>query len=342
MKGKRDAGELIPGAQYRITDYTCTTVQANTQSAGHQFDVIVTADDVNKLNENARACLHEGDTYFANSKLESWQLKYYLDNDATRFAWADSVNGKGVIYRMIDEFNNDVPYDFKNIQFKRSGTWYYTFTDDLVGNSYSNKISVYIPVNRASLNAITFGSYCYSNTFMENCRSNTFGNNCYGNTFSNGCYGITFGTSCSNSTFGNNCSSNTFGPSCSNNTFGTSCYSNTFGTNCLYNTFGHSCASNAFGGYCNSNAFGNSCVYLKINDNTSTPKKYISVDNGLKGVSSANQFDLYDSAILDKDYQVTFKKSASGKYLMLWATDNGIVAGKVKDDNVDTTWEDIV
>ena len=53
-----------------------------TQSAGHRFDVIVTADDVNKLNENARACLHEGDTYFANSKLESWQLKYCLDNDA--------------------------------------------------------------------------------------------------------------------------------------------------------------------------------------------------------------------------------------------------------------------
>ena len=32
-------------------------------------------------------------------------------------------------------------------------------------------------------------------------------------------------------------------------------------------------------------------------------------------------FDLYDAAILNKDYQVTFKKSASGKYLMLWATD---------------------
>ena len=29
------------------------------------------------------------------------------------------MNGKGVIYRMIDEHNNDCPYDFKNIQFKR-------------------------------------------------------------------------------------------------------------------------------------------------------------------------------------------------------------------------------
>jgi hypothetical protein len=51
---------------------------------------------------------------------------------------------------------------------------------------------------------------------------------------------------------------------------------------------------------------------------------------------------LYDSAILNKDYQVTFKKSASGKYLMLWATDTGSMTGKVKDSNLDTTWEDIV
>ena len=58
---------------------------------------------------------------------------------------------------MIDEFNNDCPYDFKNIQFRKSGVWYYTFANDLVGNSYGNKISVYISSNKATLNAITFG-----------------------------------------------------------------------------------------------------------------------------------------------------------------------------------------
>ena len=41
-----------------------------------------------------------------------------------QFSPADKVKeivagGKGVIYRMIDEFFNDCPYDFKNIQFKR-------------------------------------------------------------------------------------------------------------------------------------------------------------------------------------------------------------------------------
>ena len=158
----------------------------------------------------------EEEDYFANSKLESWKIKYCLDNDTSRFAWAldktikvikcyenpgdvyihircpeedvdgkfawaftsvsssrdldsfsiaellDDVDrtdlgftsteeiipgetifeyygysspvidyieiaGKGVIYRMIDEFNNDCPYDFKNIRFLVSDEYLYTF-----------------------------------------------------------------------------------------------------------------------------------------------------------------------------------------------------------------------
>ena len=119
LKAKRDAGSLIPGMQYRITDYQCTTTQSNTKSAGHQFDIIVVADDEHTLNENARAILHKGDTYFAGCKLGDWELKYCLDNDTTRFAWADATNGKGVVWWMKDEWNNECYYDFKNIQYKR-------------------------------------------------------------------------------------------------------------------------------------------------------------------------------------------------------------------------------
>ena len=115
----RDNGELVPGQRYRITDYTCTTKQPETHSAGHVFDIIVTADDVSTLNENARAVKHTGDTYFSGSKLSTWKLKYCLDNDITRFAWADTESGKGVIYYLEDEFGNLAEYDFKNIQFKR-------------------------------------------------------------------------------------------------------------------------------------------------------------------------------------------------------------------------------
>ena len=55
----RDSANLKPGQQYRIIDYVTTTKQENTQSARHQFDIIVTADSTNTLNEEARACLHE-------------------------------------------------------------------------------------------------------------------------------------------------------------------------------------------------------------------------------------------------------------------------------------------
>ena len=119
LKTLRDGGNLVPGKWYRITDYVTKTVQENTQSANHAFDIIVRADSASSLNENAFAIQHAGDTYFASSKLNAWKLKYCLDNDTTRFAWADTTNGKGVIYQMIDEFDNDLPYDFKNIQFKR-------------------------------------------------------------------------------------------------------------------------------------------------------------------------------------------------------------------------------
>ena len=43
--------ELVPNSRYRITDYTTTTAQTNTQSAGHDFDVIVTALSTNELSK---------------------------------------------------------------------------------------------------------------------------------------------------------------------------------------------------------------------------------------------------------------------------------------------------
>ena len=126
LKSLRDNSGLVPGMQYRIIDYVTTSTQADTRSAGNLFDVIVTAVDTNKLSELAYAIQSERDVsgYFSNSDLNSWELKYCIDNDTTRFAWADETNGKGVIYWMKDEYNNECPYDFKNIQFKR-----YAITD---------------------------------------------------------------------------------------------------------------------------------------------------------------------------------------------------------------------
>ena len=121
----KNNASLTPNKFYRITDYVTTTngkinnVENLSRSVGHPFDIIVMAETENTLCETAYAVQREGDTYFSNSNLYAWQLRYCIENDINRFEWADIENGKGVIYRMIDEFGNDLPYDFKNIQFKR-------------------------------------------------------------------------------------------------------------------------------------------------------------------------------------------------------------------------------
>ena len=305
LKAKKDAGELTLGQLYRINDYQCTTTQSGTKSAGHQFDIIVLALSKNTLSEQAYAALHSGDTYFANNDLSAWKLWYCLDSDTDRFAWADSTNGKGVIYRMIDEFNNDVPYDFKNIQFYRqwdsskslwstissdnTGVPCYTFSSDgdsstveftdmslsISNNVYSNVIKEYINIGKQTLNNICF--------FGRNCYLNSFGSYCYFNSFGTGCDTNTFGCRCNTNSFGYGCSFNTFGNKFENNSLGTYCLNNSFGNDCSYNSlydtcfgnsFGNSCVYNSIGESCSYNSFGNGCSYIKFASDSSETTKY--------------------------------------------------------------------
>ena len=88
LRALKSEGKLVQGMRYRITDYVTTTAQSYTQSTEHPFDVIVTALDAHTLSEDALAIQHEGDTYFANSNLAAWELKYNFDNDTTKYKWA--------------------------------------------------------------------------------------------------------------------------------------------------------------------------------------------------------------------------------------------------------------
>ena len=137
----KNGNNLSKGTYYRITDYNTTTVQENTQSANHPFDVIVLALSNNTLSENAQAIQHAGDSYFTDCKLSAWELKYCIENDTDRFAWADPTQGKGVIFYMKDEWNNECPYDFKNIQFKR---WAITKTNASSDDPFNNR---YVGIN---------------------------------------------------------------------------------------------------------------------------------------------------------------------------------------------------
>lgn len=288
LKLLRDNSQLTPGSFYRITDYVTTTTQSETQSANQPFDVIVLALSENTLCEDAKAILHEGDTYFADSDLSSWELKYCLDNDKTRFEWADETNGKGVIYYIKDEFNNECPYDFKNIMFKYDDKYYYTFSfisdndyvEDLIlrqdltndeglrYGTYCNIIKPYYPESKILtqslnnnifiFNGLKYEYYgCYNNIFNVNCCNNIIYCSCFvSNTFGSYCQSNIFEDTCEFNTFGDRCSSNFFGHGCCRNTFGHCFEHNTFGEYCSDNIFKNHCYSNSFGEYCCNNTFG--------------------------------------------------------------------------------------
>lgn len=106
----RNAGQLKPGMFYRITDYVTTTTGQTrggvTISAGHQFDIIVMALDGHTLSEEAKACVHEGDTYFTDNgaNLAAWKIWYCLDNDTERFEWTEKDgNGFAVLKNTRNE-----------------------------------------------------------------------------------------------------------------------------------------------------------------------------------------------------------------------------------------------
>ena len=294
LKTLRDNSQLVPGSWYRITDYVTTTVSTNTQSAGHQFDIIVRAAEVNKLNENAYAAKHAGDTYFANSNLEAWELKYSLDNDTNRFAWADSTNGNGVIYYMKDEFGNECAYDFKNMMFLRykttstSGAFYNNmyFGMEWKGTYYPEGATIdtsdtkylytftayesgYVNISDATLNS---GSEvtCYENVIKSYYVQINSSGEAVGYTLNNivfqglsilRCNHNSFGKDCYYNSFGNYCHYNSFGKDCCYNSFGNYYNNNSFGRDCWYNSFGSGCNNNSFGSGCNNNSFGNDCYY---------------------------------------------------------------------------------
>ena len=269
LKVLRDGNKLIPGTIYRITDYITTTTQPQTRSAGHQFDILVIALDEKTLSENAAAIIHEGDEYFSinGSNLLAWELKYSLDNDSNRFYWADE-NGKGVIYYMKDEWGNECPYDFKNIQFLQT---IYISAKDISYNIYKT-------------DTLRHSEYCYTFSWLYN-GEDMFDASIYGNNGTLLQLGtivpvasnviksmntgflvdlpginmdnidftlnqqilnyITFFSGVNRRAFGG-FFENTFDKGCSNMSFGDSCWNNRFGVGCTNFIFGSAIRGNVF------------------------------------------------------------------------------------------------
>lgn len=156
LKALRDGGELVPGMWYRITDYvtmineyltesTGQVTPTHMKSAGHPFDVVVMAISTSEISQDARAIQHEGDEYFANSDLNSWQIRYRFTDLSKHFIdFMYPEDNKGVITWMRDEYGNECPYDFKNLLFERHAMLDYSlpsFISDIALDSQKEAVN---------------------------------------------------------------------------------------------------------------------------------------------------------------------------------------------------------
>ena len=299
----RDSKQLRPGHHYRITDFVTTVANdAEARCAGHPFDIIVLSTAADTLSEEARAIVNEDYAeYFGMANLDAWKVWYCLDNDVSRFQWADEANGRGVIYRLVDEWQNDCPYDFKNIQFKRyraSATgnltsaingyyyaynggmtgvkiedaddfvWAYTFSligDDGQWRDYS--------AMKDALDAETDWGY-FKQFKIGRCEYNHIRNSYTAVTVDDQCYralmlnNIVLIAGFDDSGLPGEMQLNTFGDGNYNMTVKDNPEQNHFGNKCYNNivgaygnTFGNSCSMNTFGNGCYNNSFGNGCWY---------------------------------------------------------------------------------
>ena len=152
LKTLRDNSQLISGQYYRITDYDAEPqTNSTTHSGRHAFDILVTAISNNMLSYKAEALHHTGDTYFEHCDLSKWELRYSLDLIDFRCIYATK---KGQILWMKDEWNNEAPFDFKNILFPvlvdSSGYAYSSWSD---WSSYAANIQARYMLNAHDIQA---------------------------------------------------------------------------------------------------------------------------------------------------------------------------------------------
>lgn len=298
LKSLRDNSKLVSGTWYRITDYECETFAENTQSARHQFDILVLAVSNNELNENALACHHDGDEYFKNNNLNAWRLKYeldashdwakvmpyfFVDDDSkyvrypekdreNEYAWCyedpeGEVNYDNIVYTSnieVEDGDTVMRYDEEQEIYNSSqgGTaskgCVYWLCDEFENECGYDFKNIQFKRKRIENNIVDSLVGKYS---VELSKAGTLSNNfvwCY-----------TFNSwDEENDEIENGDSSlkqgvymnKLIGKGTFNNVFfGNTCRCNTFGTNCYNNTFGNNCCCNTFGINCHYNIFGNTC-----------------------------------------------------------------------------------
>jgi len=139
LKDLKTQDNLIPGMLYKIIDYKTIYKQPVTNIIMGEYDsdcpsiiepLILIATSTNTFDCKVFSFMHPKD--------EIW---YDIENDTSKYDWA-VANGYGVIYRRIDINNNDIPYDHKNIRFRRYQIDYNSVTQWNSANTYSKNAIV--------------------------------------------------------------------------------------------------------------------------------------------------------------------------------------------------------
>jgi hypothetical protein len=196
-------------------------------------------------------------------------------------------NPNGVIYRMIDEWGNDCPYDFKNILTNIDNNitkpYYFTFTkqeEEIIKDSTiithqcgNNVIKPYINDNVQILNEIIFfNSETYNNIIEDNNYKNRFYGITYNNVIKQNFADNSIQSSFYNNKINDDCSSNIFSGDFILNEIDSNCQGNNFSTTPTRNcNFGYSFTNNTFSSTTSSGVtdavnncdFGNNISFVK-------------------------------------------------------------------------------
>ena len=165
LKTLISASSLVPEEQYRITNYVTTVSKANYTSAGHKFDIIVTALTNNTLYEYATLMANTTETYFDVDALLLYNVKYNVNNIIPGYYndWVDA-SGKGCIYYMVDDKGNEAPFDFKNI--KHNGKFLFNNTsngtDTSQNRSEYNSVKEVIDDDTFFIPQVGFNDECHN------------------------------------------------------------------------------------------------------------------------------------------------------------------------------------
>ena len=133
--------ELVVGKKlnvlstYIITDYLPVLSSTYSQTAQStdksQFALMLIANTNSTFFHECLAVdlAKDNQSNLSIANVRNLKILYDFNNDKNKYDWIADGIGNGVIYRMIDEYGNDCPYDFYNIKFKFGDVYYYTFSE---------------------------------------------------------------------------------------------------------------------------------------------------------------------------------------------------------------------